>query len=47
MRDQDQVVGGKEGESNGSDILKERAIMELGRTLVLEKFSGIHKDYSS
>ena len=31
-------------ESNERDILIEQAIMGLGRNLVLEKFSGIHKD---
>ena len=45
MKDQeDRVAGGTEGESNERDILMEGAIMELGRNLVLEKFSVIHKD---
>ena len=45
MRDQeDRDEDRMEGESNERDISIEEVIMELGRNLVLEKFSGIHKN---
>ena len=45
MRNQEDKVGGwTEGKSNEREILREGAIIGLGRNLVLGKFSGIHKD---
>ena len=45
IRDQEDQVGGeKEGRTRKEIILIEGVIMGSRRSLVLEKFSGVHKD---